>query len=294
MESPAVNIRQIYYSLLRRCFMPDEKQFVETFVLKHNLAFFIDDTLKQVEKIAELSNKAIPVDLDEIKTISYNVLKTFNTAISTIHEPIEKERIKSLLSKFANLLQMEISQRTSLNYPEVSRSIIDGLTQAVHTEKYNATDFKQHFPSGDIDIREKEVTVELGTKRKEYLVWDDNEADLDECIRLLTDEYFYFKSINEFKTIFNDPYCNSTLKCEEGKINHMILLFERLWDEDIIILKGGNGFWLHLEQRLVDFRKKPFDFPFRKRAYNLQTKFPAGQIILKELEQIIQRIKKKP
>lgn len=292
MEQPAVNIRQIYFSLLRRCFMPDEKEFVDSFVRKHNLSSFIEETLKQVEAIAELSNKEIPLDLDEIKTISYHSLKTFNTAIATIQEQEEKERIKSLLSKFANLIQMEISQRTSLNYPEVNKSIADGLTQAVHTERYNETDFKQHFPAKDIDIREKEVTVELETKRKEYLVWDDKRADLDECARLIATDYFYFKSINEFKKIFNDATGKSILKCEEGKINYLILLFEKLWNEDIIILKGGNGFWLHLQQRLVDFRKKPFDFPFRKRAYNLHAKSPVEPIIIKELGQIIQRIKK--
>lgn len=292
MEHPAVNIQQIYFSLLRRCFTPDEKEFVDNFVRKHNLSSFIEETLKEVENIAELSNKEIPVDLDEIKTISYHTLKTFNTAISSIQEQNEKEQIKSLLSKFGNLLQMEISQRTSLNYPEVSKSIIDGLTQAVHAEKYNESDFKQHFPSSDIDIREKEVIVELGTKRKEYLIWDEKKASLDECAQLIVNDYFYFKSANEFKSLFNDPYGNSILKCEEGKINYLILLFEKLWDNDIIILKGGNGFWLHLEQRLVDFRKKSFDFPFRKRSYNLETKFPVGQIILKELEQIIQRIKR--
>jgi len=292
LESPTVNIRQIYYSLLRRCFTPDEKQFVDSFVLKHKLSSFIEATLKEVEKVSELNNKDVPVDLDEIKTISYHTLKTFNTSISTIKEHQEKERIKSLLSKFANLLQMEISQRTSVNYPEISKTILEGLMQAVHAEKYNESDFKQYFPSSDIDIRERAVTVDLGTKRKEYLIWDNDKADIDECIRLLIDEYFYIKSIIEFKSIFNDPYCNSLLKCEDGKINHLILLFERLWDEDIIILKGGNGFWLHLEGRMVDFRKKPFDFPFRKRAYYLQTKFPASKIIIRELDQIISRIKK--
>ena len=292
MEHQAVNIRQIYYLLLRRCFTSDEKQFVDDFILKHNLSTFIEETLTQVERIAELSNKSIQVDLDEIKTISYHTLKTFNTAITSIQEAQEKDRIKSLLSKFGSLLQMEISQRASLNYPEVSKSIMNGLTQAVHAEKYNESDFKQHFPSNDIDIREKQVTIELDSNRKEYLVWDDSKGDLTECSQLLTVEYFYFKSINEFKNIFNDPYRKSILKCEEGKINHMILLFERLWDEDIIILKGGNGFWLHLERRLVDFRKNPFDFPFRKRAYNLQTKFSSGPVILRELDQIIKRIKK--
>ncbi len=293
MEQPAVNIRQIYYSLLRRCFTPDEKQFVDDFVLRHNLSIFIDETLSQVETIAELSNKAIPLDLDEIKTISYQTLKTFNTAIASITEQEEKEKLKSLLSKFANLLQMEISQRTSLNYPEVSKSITDGLAQAVHTERYNASDFKEHFPSGDINIRDSVVTVELGTDRKEYLVWDDQMADLDECVRLITQEYFYTKSVNDFKKIFKDPYGDSVLKIEEGKINHMILLFERLWDEEIIILKGKNGFWLFLQHRLVDFRKQPFDFPFRKKPYYLRTKSPATPIILNEIDQIMQRIRKK-
>ncbi len=292
MEQPAVNIRQIYYSLLRRCYTSDERLFVDSFVLKHSLTFFIEETLQQVEHLAELSNKAIPVDLNEIKTLSYETLKTFNTAVATMQDQEEKERVKNLLSKFANLLQMEISQRTSLNFPEVTKSIKEGLKQAVHTEKYNKSDFKQHFPSHDINITDSVVTVELETEKKEYLVWDDSMADLEECIRLIIEQYFYIKSANDFKKIFNDPYCDSQLKIEDGKINHMILLFERLWDEDIIILKGKNGFWLLLERRLVDFQKKPFDFPFRKRAYNLNNKFSIGANIIKELDQIVNRIKK--
>lgn len=292
MESSAVNIRQVYFSLLRRCFTAEEKQFVESFLTTHNLSGFVEETLEQVEKIAALSDSIKPVDLDDIKTIAYHTLKAFNTAIATIKQETEKARIKELLSKFGNLLQMEISQRTSQNYPEVSKSVIDGLAQAVHTEKYNPEDFKQHFPSGDIDISKKEITVELGTNKKEFLIWDEHKADLNQCARLLSNDYFYFKSINEFKSLFNDPYGSTTLKCEDGKINNLILFFEKLWDEDIIILKGGNGFWLNLERRLVDYRKQPFDFPFRKRAYNLHAKSPTEPIILKELEQILASIKK--
>lgn len=293
MEQPAVNIRQIYYSLLRRCYTPDERTFVEGFILKHNLAGFIEDTLQQVEKLAELSNKAIPVDLTEIKTLSHQSLKTFNTAIAAITDQQEKDRIKALLAKFANLLQMEISQRTSLRYPQVNKTIKEGLEQAVHSERYNETDFKTYFPSSDIDVSRTDVSVDLQTNRQEYLIWDDEVADLDICVRLITSEYYYIKSVNDFKNIFSDPFCKTFLKCEEDKINHMILLFDRLWDKDMIILKGGNGFWLHLKKRLVDFRQKPYTFNFRKRAHDLKTRFSAGPVILNELDQIFDQIVRK-
>lgn len=298
MEQRAVNIRHIYDSLLLRCFTTNEKQVVDDFIVRNDLSEFIHITLNQIEKIAELSNKSIPVDLDEIKKIAYQTLKTFNTAIARIQELEEKIKIKKLLGKFGVLLQMEISQRTANLFPDVISSIDDGLKQAIHAERYDENDFRHYVQpqktlKDDVIVTDKEVTIIQETDRKEHLMWNNAKANLDKCIKLITKDYFYIKSGNEFRKLFDDTQAEVEIICHDGRINYLIVLFDSLWDKDIIALKGANGFWMHLKNRLVDFRKNQFDFDFKKKAHYLRTKAPSRHMIINEINQIIENIRPK-
>jgi len=282
--------------LLQRCFTTDEKEVVDTFIVRNDLSQFIHSTLNQIGKIAELSNKSIPVDLDDIKTIAYQTLKTFNTAIARIQDLEEKVKIKKLLGKFGVLLQMEITQRTGTLYPDVISSIDNGLKQAIHAERYDEDDFKQYIQSenvlrDDINVSDNEVTITQETDRKEQLLWNNTKASLDKCIKLITKDYFYIKSGNEFKKLFSEASNDIQIICHDGKIHNLIVLFDSLWDADVIILKGSNGFWMHLKSKVVDFRKKQFDFDFKKKAHYLRTKAPTRQMILNEIKQIMENIR---
>lgn len=291
MEQSAVNIRQIYNALLQRSFTDEEKIFIENFIVKYELTDFLNTSIKKIETLTELSNTESPIDISEVKTIAYLVLKRPNSAIATIDDPIEKKKAKQLLSKLGRIIHSEISQRTSKHHPEISQAIEEGLDQAIHTEQYDKTDFQIYFPSSDINIKGSKVTITEEKERKEYLLWDSDKANLDECARLIFTDYYYTRSVNDFKSLFADRFGQSILKCDPDKLERILLLFERLRKEKFIQLKGGNAFWLHIKSRLVDKCKNPFDVDFRRKVSKLRSKSPTYAKILNELDQIIDKIR---
>lgn len=291
MEQAAVNIRQIYDALLRRSFSDEEKIFIENFIVKHQLTEFVSDSISKIEILAELSNSGKTVNIDEIKTIAYLALKKPNSAIATITDPLEKKKVKYLLSKLGRIIQSEISQRTN-KHPELIKAIDEGLDQAVHTEQYDVSDFNQHFPTLDLNIKDSKISIENNKPRKEYLEWNHDHADLNKCVELLTDEYFCIRSSNNFKSLFDDPYNQCILKCKPEKINLILLLFDRLWTDELIILKGGKGIWTLLEGRFRDFDNNPFPFKFAKRLNKIKSDVKSDSVIFRELQQILESVKK--
>lgn len=291
MEQSAVNIRQIYDALLQRSFSDEEKIFIENFIAKYELAEFLDSSIKKIETLAELSNSDNPIDINEVKTITYLALKKPNSAIATISDPIEKKKAKELLSKLGRIIHSEISQRTGMHHPEIRLAIEEGLDQAVHTEQYDKTDFEVYFPAADINIKGSKVTITKEKERKEYLLWDSTKANLAECARLIFTDYYYTRSINDFKLLFTDRFGQAILKCEPDKLDRLLLLFEKLRKEKIIQLKGGNAFWVHLKLRLVDKCKNPFDLDFRRKVSKLRLKSDTYTQIFSELNQIVEKIR---
>jgi hypothetical protein len=294
LDQSAINIREIYASLLKRCMNDDEELFIQDFISRHGLKSFVDESITKIEAITDLINKGFPIDLNEIKTLSYQALKQFNTIIGSLDDLNEKEKIKTLLSKIGRIIQSEISHRSGNNKSEIGQSIAEGMEQAVHVEQYDESDYKQHFPTRDLNIKDSKITIENNKARKEYLEWNEKRAHLGKCIQLLTDEYFCIRSSNNFKNLFNDPYNLSVLKCKANKINLIILLFDRLWTDEIIILKGGKGIWSLLESRFRDFDNNTFPFKFAKRLSKIKSEFPPDAVIFKELEEIMATIRIQP
>lgn len=290
MESSIINIREIYRRVTERCLEPQEISEVVNFTVDNKLDQFTEDLINKIEALIQSVQNGLPLDLEEIKTIGYSILKKFNSSLKPIQSGEEKSAIKKILAKLARGFLAEIHHRSPTYGKEIKKAIAMGMEQAIDVEEYDRKDFERYLQLDYTDIEGKQISIETGkssaTQPKEYLKWNHEKADLRKLVHLLVEDYDCIKSINDFTTLFDNPDSTTKIKWNLKKIDLLILLFDYLYDNGIIEIKRGKGLWKVLVFRMMDFGKNPLPGKFAKRLDKLKVINLSESTAHKELEQI--------
>lgn len=101
------------------------------------------------------------------------------------------------------------------------------------------------------------------------------------------------KKKNTIKAFFNcDDQSGCQVQCYGAKRNHIVLLFDRLLEEKILVLEGPKGHWKLLENCLVDEQGQKLSENFTQLLSKLKTQKDEKSFIFDEIELIVAEIRK--
>lgn len=290
MRKTGLSILEIYQHVLSMCLESDERLLVDKFIQKHQIDHFLNELINQIQGLIDVADDSNALNIEEIKTIAYKILKKFNLFIKTINDLKEKDAIKNHLVKVLRGILIEIHQKAPQFSVEIKMAISHGMQQAVFVEQYNKEDFEKYFQLDYIDISLSKVSIK-SIVPKPYLVWKHGKANLKELCHLLSNDYDCIKSQNDFETLFDNPDKTNIIKWNSTKADLLIFLFNRLYLDNLIEIKRGKGLWKILKIRFVDFDKNTFKVDFAKRLNKLKADLESNPLIIKELDEIINKIK---
>jgi hypothetical protein len=291
LEPSLPRVESLYRHLIIRCLDQDEQSIFLEFINKFKLDEFINSIIKQIEDIIHDVTINNSIKADEIKTIAYTSLKKINERLKQIESQNEKEKLKKLISKLAKAIILEIEQQSPSHAAPVKMAISQGLEQAIKLEGYDKKDFEAHLKIDYNDISKVQISVVASSSITEYLLWDNQKANLKALIHLLLNDYDCIKSKAEFGSLFEQTQNKKNVRWSSKKTDFLILLINSLYKEGYIKIKNGKGIWKVIMSSFVDFDKNPFTFNPTKRLNILNNKESLKSPLAKDIREILDSIK---
>lgn len=228
---------------------------ITSLIEKYKLASILNNLLEHVKSaVEEMQTKEISTTT--ITAIATSLLAGVNNKLYIINNSDEKKDLELLISDIANELLCQLLQKYKRNKTQLLFEITESLKTTCEINGYNTDALLQIFPLDKItkwaSNIESNSLEDIFTSPPIYYFWLASPHNLDELCYTLKDKKV-IESIKNFKLLFKAPTNRIKVKFNASHKETIIVLFDILYDKQLISTKGRKGHFLPLKVYGVDF-----------------------------------------
>ncbi len=240
-------------SILKRLY-PEDYVAIRERLDKYNIVIVTNKTIELLESQFEQMETIQPFELDfSIGNMASSYLTQMNAIVAKVKDVEEKEFLRDKIYDISTYLIQQVIEFSNREVHETVHIIKNSLKTACKINNYNFEVLNQFLR---LDLMYKISTI---TKKKlqpqviTYYDWAGEPHQLDEIARNLKAEGS-IDSVKSFKLLFEKHEANLKVPINSKSLPFIMVLFDVLKQEGLILPKGKKGHYTPLVQYGVNLR----------------------------------------